>query len=892
MPSHRSIHGSRPKDRLAHFRATGSARVLDPLVNPSACRLVAATAYPLLLGAAVAGHLYLVSCSLPLAIATLLPVIATAVVILMLERACPYRSAWHAGRAECMTDLQFLALIQVLWPEFLRLTLIFGLPSIIRSLAHPAIWPHGAPLSVQLILLIAVADLLRYVLHRLAHQVPCLWRLHAVHHSPRRLYCLNAGRFHPVEKALQLLVDPLPFIYLGVGPNTLALYWVVYAANGLFQHCNVQLQYGPLNVLVGSAETHRWHHARHRTGQTSCNFGNTTILWDRVFGTWYLPHGAQVGALGLRGRRYPKSFSGLLRAPFTDGFARRGQADLDWTERLRAGAFWIAAVMIHIASAPRRALMAYFPAWVQRRTLRRILRANRHTGFGHAHGFEAIADAGDYRRSVPVHSYESLRERIEIQARDGEASLTAARPVFYALTSGTTGQPKRLPVIEASLDRYRLDQLRFIAEQVLACPGAFGGRSLVLSGDATGSAWHGHPTGAISAPLTAVLPRTISRSLVLPAILWRVEDANLRQKLAVRIALAERRISHIGCPNPSSLLRLVEILRADGAEFIDSLRTGCYPPLDTIAPGVRDELWPMITNDVARAEQLRRALGMRRPLLGQLWPSIRLLTTWTGGSCGIALKALREELPPGACEFDLGYIASEFRGTLPVRWRQGGLPTLDENFFEFVRCSDWDAGHPDFLPIDQLSAGDRYYLIATTRNGLYRYFIDDIVECTGFDHRAPLLRFVQKGRGCCSITGEKLYESQLLDAMRAVGAAHELTIRYFTLVADENRLGYELYLDASPRPIPAGDAIAATLDRTLARLNLEYRDKRASGRLRPPRLRLLSAGSGERIIAMEMARLGPGATYKPRVLRYAREIGSSLDSWVEKDDPPDAALMS
>jgi hypothetical protein len=41
------------------------------------------------------------------------------------------------------------------------------------------------------------------------------------------------------------------------------------------------------------------------------------IVWDLLFGTWFLPRDSSVGALGLQDAEYPKSFWALMRAPFS-----------------------------------------------------------------------------------------------------------------------------------------------------------------------------------------------------------------------------------------------------------------------------------------------------------------------------------------------------------------------------------------------------------------------------------------------------------------------------------------------------------------------------------------------------------------------------------------------
>jgi len=51
-----------------------------------------------------------------------------------------------------------------------------------------AVWPTQWPILAQLFIKIAIGDFFRYWLHRTAHVWPPLWRLHAVHHEPTKLY--------------------------------------------------------------------------------------------------------------------------------------------------------------------------------------------------------------------------------------------------------------------------------------------------------------------------------------------------------------------------------------------------------------------------------------------------------------------------------------------------------------------------------------------------------------------------------------------------------------------------------------------------------------------------------------------------------------------------------
>ncbi len=221
---------------------------------------------------------------------------------------------------------------------------------------------------------------------------------------------------------------------------------------------------------------------------------------------------------------------------------------------------------------------------------------------------------------------------------------------------------------------------------------------------------------------------------------------------------------------------------------------------------------------------------------------------------------------------ELGYQSTEFRGTLALTSETAaGLPALHHHFFEFVPAARWDAGSPVFLQLSELTVGERYYVIVTTAAGLYRYFMNDLVEVTGLFHHTPLLRFVQKGKGVTSLTGEKLYESQAIEAVQDAAREHGVSIPFFIVVAEEQMPGYRLFVEI------AGDArevdeLAARVDRRLGELNIEYDSKRASGRLRPLAVTQLKSGAADAYKAACVRAGQREGQFKPAVLQYRRDL--------------------
>jgi sterol desaturase/sphingolipid hydroxylase (fatty acid hydroxylase superfamily) len=272
--------------------------------------------YPAVVSGAFALFAALQVSGAPLPVSTYLPIVLTAGVVAWMEKRFPHRPEWVPAGNEVRTDLTFITVVQLAFPPFAAFLFAYLLIEPARSLELPfsALWPHRLPIWVQAVLMVLVVDLLRYWLHRAAHENRTLWRLHAVHHSVEQLYWLNTSRFHPIEKSFQMLLDSVPFLLMAVDSRVLALYYVAYSTNGFFQHCNISLRYGFLNYVVGSAETHRWHHSR-SPRESNANYGNTVIIWDLVFGTWFLPRDREVRELGLR-TPYPRTFLGLMKAPF------------------------------------------------------------------------------------------------------------------------------------------------------------------------------------------------------------------------------------------------------------------------------------------------------------------------------------------------------------------------------------------------------------------------------------------------------------------------------------------------------------------------------------------------------------------------------------------------
>jgi sterol desaturase/sphingolipid hydroxylase (fatty acid hydroxylase superfamily) len=271
--------------------------------------------YPVFVSGAVFAFGAMLGAGLSPAIATYVPITVVAMAIIALELWFPERPEWRPRWSDVKADAAFMAIVQLALPKILAAFSVLAIAEWMHMHAPSLWWPHAWPLAAQIIVMMLAVDFMRYWLHRACHYFVALWRLHEVHHSPDILYTLNVARFHPVEKTLHFCLDTIPFLLLGVAPEVIAGYFLLYSVNGFFQHSNARLRYGWLNYVVGSAETHRWHHARNPE-TAACNFGNTTIVWDLLFGTWHLPKAGPVNDIGIMDKTYPKGFCKQMLKPF------------------------------------------------------------------------------------------------------------------------------------------------------------------------------------------------------------------------------------------------------------------------------------------------------------------------------------------------------------------------------------------------------------------------------------------------------------------------------------------------------------------------------------------------------------------------------------------------
>ena len=246
--------------------------------------------------------------------------IAFLIVIVILERTIPYKQEWNKDdKHDTWHDLFwsfFGALIPIKIIQAGFTILLAGIAAYLSQKFNSGVWPSNWPLAIQVILCFVIAEFFGYWAHRFRHEIPILWRFHALHHSPRRLYFLNTSRFHPVDIAVgQIFIFPF-MVIMSVPADVIFWNTILFQNIGLLSHCNIQFDnFWIFRILFNTDEHHRWHHSK-VVKESNSNYAPSFILWDVIFGTFHTTQDHSSPAVLGVSPEYPENIVDQLTEPF------------------------------------------------------------------------------------------------------------------------------------------------------------------------------------------------------------------------------------------------------------------------------------------------------------------------------------------------------------------------------------------------------------------------------------------------------------------------------------------------------------------------------------------------------------------------------------------------
>jgi len=420
----------------------------------------------------------------------------------------------------------------------------------------------------------------------------------------------------------------------------------------------------------------------------------------------------------------------------------------------------------------------------QAETLQTLLSKGRETLFGADHRFESIKDYEEFRRQIPIRSYESIFPYIE-RSLNGERNVLWPGSIrWFAKSSGTTNdRSKFIPVTKESLDECHYKGGR----DVLTCYNAwqpehtlFEGKSLVLSGSVHTTVDSPFQAGDISAVLLENMP-------------WWMHYFRA----------------------PSKEIALL----GNWEEKLDRLAEALIPEDITFLSGVPS--WMLVL--------LKRILELEgKSHLREVWPNLQLFIH--GAVNFEPYRPLYQQLSAG---YNIHYLetynASEGFFALQDREKQGDMLLMTDYgvFYEFVPLNQLEEPEAHALPLEAVEVGKAYAMVITTNAGLWRYLIGDTIEFTSV--RPYRLRIVGRTKHFINAFGEELMVENAESALAKTCRQCNASVREFTVApifqSANQPGGHEWLIEFEQAPSNL-DYFAKQLDAELRKVNADYDAKR------------------------------------------------------------------
>ena len=226
----------------------------------------------------------------PWALTVTSPLIVIAV--LLLELVNERHAGWRMNKQEFFTDLYYSILSATIIVWLTEKLADDPLKIAKTELGIKTDWVMQMPWLVQVMLAIFLLEFGQYWMHRLMHNWTPFWLTHAPHHHITQLNAAKGAVGNPIELFLISLSVLALFDF-----NEKALFAAINILGviSVFAHANVRSD-PPIwySFLFTTIRHHSLHHSTDYPS-TRCNYGNSLILLDRIFGTYKEGEGVIVG---------------------------------------------------------------------------------------------------------------------------------------------------------------------------------------------------------------------------------------------------------------------------------------------------------------------------------------------------------------------------------------------------------------------------------------------------------------------------------------------------------------------------------------------------------------------------------------------------------------------
>lgn len=476
--------------------------------------------------------------------------------------------------------------------------------------------------------------------------------------------------------------------------------------------------------------------------------------------------------------------------------------------------------------------------------LMRMLDDNKDTEYGRKYGFADIKSVAEFQERVPLTTFDDYAGYVYRMTEGSESGLISAYNIaHYAKTSGTMGNPKRIPVSDRAMgvmNRYNMQLRTKVICDAIGFDWANPPYLNLIESQLT-TLKNGATYGAISAKVIGQMGDYLSMLMTSPLEALVPDPKTNTRYLHARFALMNPEITSMGFSFSSILLELMQYIESEWEMLVDDIEKGTIDESVKMPADVRASVLGKIQPMPERAAQLREIFsqGFDEPIMPKIWPNLTIFSgVATGGFATYYNKLRQRYAGDGVRLFYVGLNASEGILSVPMDVDcPDSVLIPDSVFYEFIPIDSEDQG--DIVTIDGVEVGKTYEIVITNQSGFYRYRIRDAVKVTGMYNNTPMIQFQYRIDQTISVLGEKTTELVLRGVAERVERELGYSMEDFSVFGDVDSvpMRYVMLMEATlPEGLDPG-AVAAELDKGLCEGNPSYGDKVAKGML--DHLRLL-----------------------------------------------------
>jgi len=441
---------------------------------------------------------------------------------------------------------------------------------------------------------------------------------------------------------------------------------------------------------------------------------------------------------------------------------------------------------------------------ISERTLKGILRRSRNTELGRKYGFSDIKTPLEYQKAVPLSTYEDYKPYIRRMIDNGEQGLiTGEKVLFFATTTGTISEKKLMPQVLRSYMPY-FKALIMTADDMYEAMRRRGlnrryGKSFITTEMGEENVGGSMKSGMISRFSANGIKPFIPALVNQPGAIIGSSEIRDNRYVRAMYALKDRYLTCLGSVYMTGLTDIVAFIIEKQDMLIHDIETGTVDPSVDISDRVRSIIERDISPDPERAAELREIFADLEGgnLLSRIWKDLSVVAAIGVEDFKPFSDTMRSMCDDGVSFCNLQYASSEcFFGNVMGLEDESVLLFPDAGFFEFIPVEE-ESDRPLFM--HELEEGKLYEIILTSKAGLYRYQIRDVVRVTGFEGQIPYLEFAYRADKITNMCSVHLTGAQLAAAVNDLEKHIGIHIADHCIYADagHNKPRIELFMEMS-----------------------------------------------------------------------------------------------